>query len=105
MKRMFLAVLLAGPTLAGAGVETLQAVEQAEEWVMTKATCAEARGLFVGDPAEAGDMPERDVIAMQFIFVYMRGYAAAKDVNYGAVLAEFGAFCQANPDSFWLADH
>ncbi len=105
MKRMLLAVLLAVPGFASAGVETLQLVDQAEEWAMTKATCAEARGLFLGDPAEAAEMSEHDVIAMQFIFAYLRGYAAAKGVNYGAVLAEFGAFCQANPDSFWLADH
>ncbi|WP_335946514.1 MULTISPECIES: hypothetical protein [Salipiger] len=102
---MLLAVLLAVPGFASAGVETLQLVDQAEEWAMTKATCAEARGLFLGDPAEAAEMSEHDVIAMQFIFAYLRGYAAAKGVNYGAVLAEFGAFCQANPDSFWLADH
>ena len=57
------------------------------------------------DPAKAADMTEHDVIAMQFIFAYMRGYAAAKGVSYGAVLAEFGAFCESHPDSFWLADH
>ncbi|MCA0961668.1 hypothetical protein [Salipiger bermudensis] len=101
---MLLAVLLAGPTLASAGGETLQAVNRAEDWVLTKATCAEARGLFTVDPVEAADMPEDDVIAMQFIFVYLHGYAAAKGMSYGTVLAEFGAFCQANPDSFWLTE-
>ncbi|WP_144266901.1 hypothetical protein [Salipiger bermudensis] len=105
MKRVLLAVLLAVPGFASAGVETLQVVDQAEEWAMTKATCAEARGLFLVDPAKAADMTEHDVIAMQFIFAYMRGYAAAKGVSYGAVLAEFGAFCKSHPDSFWLADH
>ncbi|MBY6004294.1 hypothetical protein KUV62_10265 [Salipiger bermudensis] len=103
--RLFLAVLLAVPCFATAGVETLQVVDQAEDWAMTKASCAEARGLFLVEPAKAADMSEHDVIAMQFIFTYMRGYAAAKGVSYGTILAEFGAFCEANPDIFWLDEH
>ena len=101
MKILF-ATLLSFPTLASADLETIQAMDSAHDWVMTKATCAEVRGLFLVDPAAAADMPEHDVISLQFIHTYLQGFASARGDSYASVLAEFGAFCRAHPQSVWV---
>lgn len=90
------------PGLAMAETVTLTDVITAETWVLEDARCSDVIPLFTTPTEAVGDVAEDVSIRLLFASTLMQGAALARDVPYGTLVFEWGAFCTENPDSDWL---